>query len=82
MLFILIPIAWLAVVILFMAICQMAARGDAESVPRTEQPSPSMLASGVFVWEQEPVPLVQVPWAKKRTGVLSRALGVRAHGVR
>lgn len=51
MLFILIPLAWLAIVALFIAICQSASRGDAEPVRVIDAPSHS-LRPGLVVWEE------------------------------
>jgi hypothetical protein len=51
MLLLLIPIAWLVVVTVLLAICQAAARGDARSIPG-EEASPEVVRPGLVVWEQ------------------------------
>jgi hypothetical protein len=53
MLLILIPVAWLALVILLVALCRMAAWGDREPVERTSSPAneaPSTIGDGLRVW--------------------------------
>ena len=53
MLLILIPVAWLALVILLVALCRMAAWGDSEAFERTSSPvneAGSTIGGGVRVW--------------------------------
>jgi hypothetical protein len=50
MLFILIPIAWLAIVTLVVAICRMAARGDAIQLGVTDR-RPRVVGDGLVIWE-------------------------------
>jgi hypothetical protein len=66
MLFVLIPIAWLAVVTLFLGACRAAARADAlalaaEDVLARADASPVMRFRGLTVWEQgDPVRLRRI----------------------
>jgi hypothetical protein len=51
MLLILLPIAWLAVVMFFVVICQLAARGDAIVKPARAPSRGRLLRPGVTVWD-------------------------------
>jgi hypothetical protein len=78
MLLILIPIAWLAVVTVFVAVCQASALGEATAVPAEEQSY--RVREGLVVWERDtaialryrrgsmpkPAPAAQDGAAKKR----------------
>jgi hypothetical protein len=71
-LFILIPLAWLAVVALFIAICQAAARGEEEPVRVIDVPSRS-LGPGLLVWEESSGPMrVRRPLRRPRHPDASR----------
>jgi hypothetical protein len=53
MLLILIPVAWLALVILLVALCRMAAWGDRQALERTSSPANeagSTIGDGLRVW--------------------------------
>jgi hypothetical protein len=67
MLFLLIPIAWLAVVTIFVAACRVAARADAmeastePNAPAGAPPAPVMAFRGLKVWEHaDPIRLRRV----------------------
>ncbi|HWX74796.1 MAG TPA: hypothetical protein VNZ05_05780 [Solirubrobacteraceae bacterium] len=51
MLLLLIPIAWLAVVIVIVAACQAAAQGETNWSPGEEKP-PQPIREGLVVWEE------------------------------
>jgi hypothetical protein len=54
MLLILIPIAWLTVVTVFVAICRMAARGDVSSAPPVQEQNPRTAGdSWLTMWEDQ-----------------------------
>jgi hypothetical protein len=53
MLIVLLLISWLAIMALFVAICHMAARGDAASAPPAEQAEHGAI-DGVVVWSEPP----------------------------
>jgi hypothetical protein len=77
-LFILIPLAWLTIVALFIAICESASRGDTEPVQVIEAPSHSP-RPGLVVWEQSPVSaLVRRPRRQGGSRVRSRQLAGHA----
>jgi hypothetical protein len=50
-LIILLPTAWLAIVTFFVAICQIAARGDAIVAPSATRKDGRLLRAGVRVWD-------------------------------
>ncbi len=78
MLILLIPIAWLAIVALVVAICQAAARGDAKPAQAVEI-SGSMPRPGLTVWKA-PHPPMQLRRPLPGAGrTRSRRL---SHGVR
>lgn len=52
MLPILLLIVWLAVMALFVAICRMAAHGDAQPAPDATRPART-IGAGLVVWEEE-----------------------------
>jgi hypothetical protein len=71
-LFILIPLAWLAVVALFIAICQAASRGEREPAQVIDVPGRS-LGPGLVVWEQSSAPMrVRRPLRRPRHQDASR----------
>jgi len=51
MLLILIPIAWLAVLTVFLAVCQASALGDAAATPREE--AGYQVREGLVVWDRD-----------------------------
>jgi hypothetical protein len=53
MILILIPIAWLTVVTLFVAVCRAAARGDSPSAQLGEWPSVDTAIDGLILWEDQ-----------------------------
>ena len=50
LLLILVPVAWLAVVALIVAICGMAAQGDGRRAPAAED-APISARNGLVIWE-------------------------------
>jgi hypothetical protein len=78
-LFVLIPLAWLAIVTLFVALCMAASRSDAHPTLVIEA-SDRALPSGVVLWEEarRERPLRR-PQLRAGRRVRSRRL---AHGVR
>jgi high-affinity K+ transport system ATPase subunit B len=85
MLFILIPIAWLTVVVLFAAICRSAARGDGDaSRAQLERKTRTLDTSiaGLVLWEDQ----LDVSLQDKRTHKARRRTlaghGLPRHGVR
>jgi hypothetical protein len=79
MLFLLIPLAWLACIGLLVALCRMAARGDAQPQPTPER-LPRRRGEGLVVWEEP----AEVVLRDRRGGrARRRARGrLTAHGVR
>jgi hypothetical protein len=51
LLIILIPLAWLAVLTLFVAICRMAALGDDAAPGPVEERSSHRVGDGLVIWE-------------------------------
>jgi hypothetical protein len=51
MLLLLLPVAWLAVVIVVIAVCQAAARSDARHAPVGEH-APEVVREGLVVWDR------------------------------
>jgi hypothetical protein len=81
MLPILLPIAWLVVMALFMAVCRMAARGDGQLPTDVARPT-RRIDAGLVVWDEGQAPTR--PHARRSHRAHSRrnARGVRTHGVR
>jgi hypothetical protein len=52
MLLILSTLVWLAAVALVVAVCQMAAEGDARPIPAAPDP-PELVRDGLVVWDRE-----------------------------
>jgi hypothetical protein len=75
MLLILIPIAWLTVVTLFVAICRTAARGDAAPERPAAQPIARAVGEGLLLWE-DPLEVTLQDKRRRNRGRLT------AHGVR
>jgi hypothetical protein len=75
MLLLVIPLAWLACIGLLVALCRMAARGDAQPVPLPEQ-LPRSLGEGLTVWEDPPEVVLQ---DRRRAGAHGQ---LTVHGVR
>ncbi len=85
MLWILIPVAWLTVFILCVAICRMAARGDAQPAPGAPQSSrhPAIIIDGRVVWEElSEVALEDTTPGGKIRGRRLAAHGIPHHGIR
>jgi hypothetical protein len=83
MLFALIPIAWLLIAAVVIAVCKAAARADAQPAPRIETPGRT-LRPGLVVWEGRSAPIrVRRPLGGRplRHGARARSRGV-AHSVR
>jgi hypothetical protein len=80
MLFILIPIAWLAVLTLFIAVCRIAARGDTLTAPVAEQ-SPRAVSDGLVVWEDPFEVALQDKRRRKHRGRRLAAHGI-PHSIR
>jgi hypothetical protein len=79
MLFLLIPLVWLACVGLLVALCRMAARGDAQLQPTPERP-PRPRGEGLVVWDEPPEVVLQDRHGGRAR---QRARGrLTAHGVR
>ncbi len=76
MLPILLSTAWLTVMVLFVAICRMAARGDAQPAPGAPA-SPRRVNAGLVVWEE---PVASRPHTLRSHKLAVR--GVRTHGAR
>ena len=57
MLLILIPISWFAVVLLFVAVCNVAAKGDRGVGTPEPDESPVRLAPGVVIWDEGVAPM-------------------------
>jgi hypothetical protein len=77
MLLVLIPIAWLACIGLLLALCRMAARGDAQPARSPDQLARS-LGDGLTVWEDPPEVVLQ----DRRRGAATQEQQLTAHGVR
>jgi hypothetical protein len=81
MLLILIPVAWLVVIVFFVAICRAAARGDSMPAPIPE-PSSRPGIDGPLVWEDGGnVALEDMPRHRIRRQRLA-AHGVPHHSIR
>ena len=76
LLIILIPLAWLAVLTLFVAICRMAALGDATPVPVAEWSS-RRIGDGLVVWEDPS----EVALMDQRRGKTRREQRLATHGI-
>jgi hypothetical protein len=96
MLFILIPIAWLALATIVVAACRLAARADSSiageepATPRNEQ-APVLSVAGLTVWEcEDPVRLRGIaaalsanrPAGARRAPAARRPNGSAVHGPR
>jgi hypothetical protein len=86
MLWILIPVAWLTVFVLCVAICRMAARGDAQPAPGAPQSSrhPAIIIiDGLVVWEEPSAVALEdsTPGGEIRVRRLA-AHGIPHHGIR
>lgn len=80
MLLILIPIAWLTVVTVFVAVCRMAARGDVAPAPPPREQSPRTPVGGLTVWE-EPLEVSLRDMRRRRPRRLA-GHGLTHHGLR
>jgi hypothetical protein len=82
MLLILIPIAWIFLMILFVGVCKMAAVGDAAPIQpsRSEQPIPRALGNGVTLWEDPSELAVSTRHRRVRPHIRHKHLTI--HGVR
>jgi hypothetical protein len=84
MIFILIPVAWLAVTALVVAVCRAASRGDTEPalvIEATAHP----LRPGLVVWEQASGTARsrrQFRRPEPRHGARTRSQRLSAHGIR
>ncbi len=76
MIFLLIPIAWLALVTPLLAACVMASRADAPCTPAPEEPA-SWVGEGLTVWD----PAAAAALAAGSAARISRRPGPR-HGRR
>jgi hypothetical protein len=76
-LLLLIPIAWLVVVTVLLAVCQAAARGDASSMPGEEAP-PEVIRPGLVVWEESAARALRADAAAQRRHATAR--GRQHHG--
>jgi hypothetical protein len=79
MLLILIPIAWLAVVTLFVAVCLAAARADA-APPRVDEQDRDAIGDGLVVWDAG-APQPRLKW-RSAASVRYRAWAAEARVVR
>jgi hypothetical protein len=61
MLFVLIGIAWIAVVTLLAVLCRMAARSDVTPAPMSEA-YPCSYSDGLVLWEAPPTPTLATNW--------------------
>ena len=61
MLFVLIPIAWIAVVTLLVVLCRAAARADVIPAP-TAETYPRSASHGLVLWEAPPTPTLATNW--------------------
>lgn len=75
MLLILILIGWLAITLLFVALCNAAARGDRKSMAVDDHDSPLQLRPGLLVWEQTAAPVTSGSSVRRVLG----ARRVRVH---
>lgn len=79
MLLFLIPVAWLTVFVLCVAICRMARSGDAQPTPEVPQASrrPAIIIGGRVVWEE----LSEVALENTTHGGKIRGRRLAAHGI-
>jgi hypothetical protein len=61
MLLVLIPAAWLGVVMLLVVLCRMAARADAPPSPAAEA-NPHSVGDGLVLWEAPPASALAGSW--------------------
>jgi hypothetical protein len=71
MLLILIPIVWLAVVSVFVGICQIAARGDGRTQAAAPE-TPTRVRDGLVVWDPAAAMALRARDAARTPGVRSR----------
>jgi hypothetical protein len=79
MLLILVPIAWLTVVTVFLAVCRMAARGDVSPAPLMREQSPRTPVDGLTLWE-DPVEVALHDTRRRKPRRLA-GHGLSHHGV-
>jgi hypothetical protein len=85
MLLLLIPVVWLAVFVLCVAICRMAALGDARPAPRAPRssPHPDIVIDRLVVWEElSEVALPDTMPGDRIRGRRLAARGIPHHGIR
>jgi hypothetical protein len=91
MLLLLIPVGWLAVVTVFVAVCQAAARAEAPAVPAEADP-PEVVSEGLVVWDRAAAEMLRAKYAgrcqqarvrrKLQAPPVRRARRIAAHGIR
>lgn len=81
MLLILIPIAWLTVVTVFVAICRMAARGDVSSSRPVQEQSPRTAGDSWLTMWEDPAAVALHDQRRRKPRRLARH-GLTHHGVR
>jgi hypothetical protein len=82
MLLLLIPIAWLIVVTLFVAVCRTAARADRPVAPRAaeERHSPHTAVDGLVMWEDDPIGVALGDTRPRKARRLRARHGIPHHG--
>jgi hypothetical protein len=80
MLIILIPAAWIALMLFGVAVCKMAAHGDSTHSSAVASDPGRMVRSGLVVWEDSPE--LKARDTRKRTRPSSKRRHLTIHGVR
>jgi hypothetical protein len=80
MLIILIPAAWVALMLFGVAVCKMAALGDSAHSDATASDPGRMVHSGLVVWEDPPE--LKAQDTRKRAQPSSKRRHLTIHGVR
>ena len=71
MLLLLIPIAWLLVVALLLAVCRSAGRAEAPRLAKRETP-PEVIRDGLVVWDPVAARALRAPYARRDERVHGR----------
>jgi hypothetical protein len=80
MLIILIPAAWIALMLFGVAVCKMAALGDSAHSSAAMADPGRLVRSGLVVWEDPPEPRIRD--TRKRARPSSKRRHLTIHGVR